>query len=68
VNKENFEEMHQYLLDGKITLTTYRMLVETFERMHELKKEHSKLEQSIIEELEKMELGEFNHYYFNNTH
>jgi hypothetical protein len=41
------------------------MLIETFERMHELKKEHQELERVIEEELERMQQGEFNHYYYN---
>ena len=41
------------------------MLIETFERMHELKNEHQELERAIEEELERMHQGEFNHYYYN---
>jgi hypothetical protein len=62
MNKEFFNEIGEYLLQGKITITTYRMLIETFERMNQLTKEHKDLEQSIIDELIRMEQGEFNHY------
>jgi deoxyribodipyrimidine photolyase len=64
MNKEYFSEISQYLLQGKISITTYRMLIETFERMHQLKQEHKHLEQSIIDELIRMEQGEFNHYHY----
>ena len=62
MNKEYFQEINEYLLQGKITLTTYRMLIETFERMHQLSQERTHLEQSIIDELVRMEQREFNHY------
>lgn len=62
MNKEYFNEISEYLLQGKITLTTYRMLIETFERMQKLSQERTHLEQLIIDELVRMEQGEFNHY------
>ena len=65
MNKENFNTITEYFLQGRISITTYRMLIETFERMHELKKEHQELEHAIEEELERMQQGEFNHYYYN---
>jgi nucleoside-triphosphatase THEP1 len=68
MNEEYFKEINEYLLQKKITITTYRMLIETFERMQLLKIEHKELEEIIIEELGRMEQGEFNHYYFKNTH
>jgi len=68
MNKEIFSEVSEYLLQGKITITTYRLIIETFERMHHLTQEHKLLEQSIIDELIRMEQGEFNHYNINNVH
>lgn len=65
MNKENFNIITEYFLQGRITITTYRMLIETFERMHELKKEHQELDRVIELELERMQQGEFNHYYYN---
>jgi hypothetical protein len=62
MNKEHYKEISEYLLQGKITITTYRLIIETFERMHQLTQEHKLLEQSIIDELIRMEQGEFNHY------
>ena len=62
MNKEIFNEVSEYLLQGKITITTYRLIIETFERMHQLTQEHKLLEQSILDELVRMEQGEFNHY------
>ncbi len=57
MNKKNFNIITDYFIQGRISITTYRMLIETFERMHELKNEH--------QELERMQQGEFNHYYYN---
>jgi hypothetical protein len=68
MNKEIFSEVSEYLLQGKITITTYRLIIETFERMHHLTQEHKLLEQSILDELVRMEQGEFNHYNINNVH
>jgi len=68
MNKEHYREISEYLLQGKITITTYRLIIETFERMHQLTQEHKFLEQSIIDELIRMEQGEFNHYNINNVH
>ena len=62
MNKENFKEISEYLLQGKITLTTYRMFIETFEKMQQLSQERTHLEQLIIDELVRMEQGEFNQY------
>lgn len=62
MNKEYFKEISEYLLQGKITLTTYRMLIETFEKMQQLSQERTHLEQLIIDELVRMEQGEFNQY------
>jgi len=62
MNKEYFKEINEYLLQGRITITTYRMLIETFERIHQLSQEQKHLEQSILDELIRMEQGEFNHY------
>lgn len=68
MNKEIFSEISEYLLQGKITITTYRLIIETFERMHQLTQEYKLLEQSIQDELVRMEQGEFNHYKINNVH
>jgi len=68
MNKEIFSEVGEYLLKGKITITTYRLIIETFERMHQLTQDHKLLEQSILDELVRMEQGEFNHYNINNVH
>ncbi len=62
MNKENFKEISEYLLQGKITLTTYRMFIETFEKMQQLSQERTRLEQLIINELVRMEQGQFNQY------
>ena len=62
MNKEYFKEISEYLLQGKITLTTYRMLIETFEKMQQLSQERTRLEQLIINELVRMEQGQFNQY------
>ncbi len=68
MNKEIFIELNQYLLDGKMTIKTYRMIVESLERIHNLIKEQKDLEQSIQDELIRMEQGEFNQYRQLNIH
>lgn len=69
MNKLHFDQINEYLAQGQITITTYRMFIETFEAIHKLKKERQALERLIEDELERMQKGEFNHYYFSkNAH
>ena len=69
MNKENFNTITEYFLQGRISITTYRMFIETFEAIHKLKKERQALERLIEDEIERMQKGEFNHYYFSkNAH
>jgi hypothetical protein len=68
MNRIHFDQINEYLAQGQITITTYRMFIETFETIHKLKKERQALEQHIEDELERMQQGEFNHYYFKNAH
>ena len=49
MNNKDLQEVTEYLLQGKITITTYRLMIETFERMYLLKQEHKLLEQLIQE-------------------
>lgn len=65
MNKENFNLITEYFIQGQITITTYRMLIETFERVHKLKAERVKLERLIEEEIERMKQGQFNQYFYN---
>jgi hypothetical protein len=68
MNNKDLQEVTEYLLQGKITITTYRLMIETFERMCLLKQEHKVLEQLIQDELIRMEQGVFNQYHLNNVH
>lgn len=65
MNKEKFNMITEYFLQGKITITTYSMLIQTIERMHDLNKARQELENEIEKELERMQQGEFNHFYYN---
>lgn len=62
MNKDVFIELNQYLLDGRMSLKTYRLIIESLERIQSLIKEQRDLEQAIQDELIRMEQGEFNQF------
>ena len=51
MNKLHFDQINEYLAQGQISITTYRMFIETFEAIHKLKKERQALERLIEDEI-----------------
>lgn len=52
--REQFEFFNKHLLDGMLSLGTYKLIVDNYDKLLQLKHEYRLIEREILDEIERL--------------